>query len=428
LRRAGADIVVALCHSGISHAPPVPGEENAATALAKVGGIDAIFCGHQHLLLPGEDFRGAPGVEADRGALAGVAACMPGFWGGHIGVIDLVLRQSDERWRVESFEVCTRAIYHRDGEAIKPLVEEDVDLVDLTQGAHEATLAYVRKPAGELQAPVHSYFALISDDASVEIVNAAQRWYVERLVPHVAALQGLPILSASAPFKCGGRGGPDYYTSVEAGPIAMKNVADLYVYPNGLRVVKVTGAEAREWLERSASIFRRIDAKIGRPQPLLDKNAVSYDFDVFDGVTYEIDATAPARYDDGGHVVAPDAHRIVNLKFRGAPIDEKAKFLVVTNSYRASGGGSFPACDGSTIVFEAPDSNRDALVHYVAETGHVDPRREANWKFVPWPANLIVTYPTAPAAANVFPPPGLRLTPWGDGDGGFLEMRVEFVG
>ena len=76
---------------------------------------------------------------------------------------------------------------------------------------------------------------------SVEIVNAAQRWYVEKLVPDVPALQGLPILSASAPFKCGGRGGPDYYTSVEAGPIAMKNVADLYVYPNGLRVVKVTG-------------------------------------------------------------------------------------------------------------------------------------------------------------------------------------------
>ena len=154
---------------------------------------------------------------------------------------------------------------------------------------------------------------------------------------------------------------------------------------------------------------------------------MSYDFDVFDGVTYEIDATAPARYDDGGHVVAPDAHRILNLRFRGAPIDEKAKFLVVTNSYRASGGGSFPGCDGSMIVFEAPDSNRDALMRYVAETGHVDPRREANWQFVPWPENLIVTYPTAPAAANVPPPPGLKLTPRGDGEGGFLEMRVEFV-
>ena len=38
-----------------------------------------------------------------------------------------------------------------------------------------------------------------------------------------------------------------------------------------------------------------------------------------------------------------------------------------------------------------------------------------------------MTYPTAPAAANVPPPPGLKLTPRGDGEGGFLEMRVEFV-
>ena len=56
------------------------------------------------------------------------------------------------------------------------------------------------------------------------------------------ALAGLPILSAAAPFKCGGRGGPDYYTDVAAGPVAIKNVADLYVYPNGLRVVKISGA------------------------------------------------------------------------------------------------------------------------------------------------------------------------------------------
>ncbi len=59
LRAAGADLVLALCHSGISHkGPPQPGEENAGLALAEVPGIDAIFLGHQHLLLPGADFAG----------------------------------------------------------------------------------------------------------------------------------------------------------------------------------------------------------------------------------------------------------------------------------------------------------------------------------------------------------------------------------
>ena len=43
--------------------------------------------------------------------------------------------------------------------------------------------------------------------------------------------EGLRVLSAAAPFKAGGRGGPDYYTDVPAGPIAIRNVADLYLYP-----------------------------------------------------------------------------------------------------------------------------------------------------------------------------------------------------
>ncbi len=52
----------------------------------------------------------------------------------------------------------------------------------------------------------------------------------------------MPILSAAAPFKAGGRGGPDYYTDVPVGPVAIKNVADLYLYPNTVRAVEVTGA------------------------------------------------------------------------------------------------------------------------------------------------------------------------------------------
>ena len=95
------DLVVALCHSGISRkAPPQPGEENAALALSRVPGIDAMFLGHQHLLLPGGDFAGIDGVDVARGALYGVPAFMPGFWGSHLGVIDLELERADPSWRV----------------------------------------------------------------------------------------------------------------------------------------------------------------------------------------------------------------------------------------------------------------------------------------------------------------------------------------
>jgi len=70
--------------------------------------------------------------------------------------------------------------------------------------------------------------------------------------------EGLPILSASAPFKAGGRGGPEYFTDVPAGDVAIMNVSDLNLYPNTVHAVKVTGAQLKGWLKRSAGMFNQI--------------------------------------------------------------------------------------------------------------------------------------------------------------------------
>lgn len=425
LRGLGADVVIALCHSGISRKrTAAPGEENAAMALARVGGIDAILTGHQHLLLPGPDFQGIEGVDAILGALHGVPAFMPGFSGSHIGIIDLFLVERENGWHIARSDVSTRPIYERDGDAIKSTADAEPRVLEVARTAHEATLAYVRAPVGAIASSIHSFFALVADDPSIQIVNSAQTWYVRNLSRTVPSLAGLPILSASAPFKCGGRGGPDYYTDVPAGPIAIRNVSDIYVYPNGLRVVKISGAVLREWLERSASLFRRIDPNAKDPQALLDGAFAAYNFDVIDGVAYAIDVTQPARYDADGELVAPDSHRIVDLRFEGAPIDPRADFLVATNSYRANGGGNFPGCDGSTIVFEAPDSNRDVLVRYIVETKRVEPSCRGNWRFAPWPPRAIVTFLTSPAAASVTPPAGISISPMGSAPDGFAMFRI----
>ena len=392
LRSTGVDLVIALCHSGISRkSPPQPGEENAALALAQVPGIDAMFLGHQHLLLPGQDFAGIEGVDVARGALYGVPACMPGFWGSHLGVIDLELERKDAAWRVVLAKVEARPIYARDDRIVAPLAAADPKVLAAAQRAHDETLAYVRSPVGDIASPIQSFFALVADDPSVQIVNSAQSWYVRRLAATMPALKDLAVLSAAAPFKSGGRGGPDYYTDVKAGAIAIKDVAAIYLYPNTLRVVKIDGAALREWLERSARIFRRIDPASVLEQPLIDPTFASYNFDVIGGVAYAIDVTQPSRYDPDGALIAPDAHRIVDLAFDGKPADERQMFIVATNNYRASGGGHFPGCDGSTIVLEAPDANREALVRYIVETKHVEPKADGNWRFVPWPASVIAT-------------------------------------
>ena len=286
------DLIVALCHSGISRLAPALGEENAGQDLAGLGGVDALFLGHQHLLFPGEDFAGVPGADAERGTLHGKPAVMAGFWGSHLGVIDLGLELYAGRWRVVRAEVEARPIARRDADgAVIALVESNAAVLDAAKAAHAATLHYVRTPVGRLATPLHTYLALIADDPTVQLVNAAQRAYAAPLAATRADLASLPILSAAAPFKCGGRGGPDFYTDIAEGPIAIKDVADIYPYPNSVRVVKVDGATLREWLERSASIFRRIDPALRDEQPLLGPAFACYNFDVVDGVEYAIDVT-----------------------------------------------------------------------------------------------------------------------------------------
>jgi 2',3'-cyclic-nucleotide 2'-phosphodiesterase/3'-nucleotidase len=191
--------------------------------------------------------------------------------------------------------------------------------------------------------------------------------------------------------------------------------------------VKIDGATLREWLERSAGIFRRIDPGSALEQPLIDPTFASYNFDVIDGVTYAIDVTQPSRYDSEGALLEPNAHRVVDLQFEGKPVDERQAFLVVTNNYRASGGGGFPGCDGSTIVLEAPDANREALVRYIVETGHVEPKADGNWRFSPWPANVVATFLTSPAALGAAAPHGVKVTPLGDAPGGFVKYRLELT-
>ena len=111
-----------------------------------------------------------------------------------------------------------------------------------------------RRLATSPPSPIQSFFALVADDPSVQIVNSAQSWYVKRLAASTPALKDLAILSAAAPFKSGGRGGPDYYTDVKAGPIAVKDITDIYLYPNSLRAVKVDGATfANGWSARRES-------------------------------------------------------------------------------------------------------------------------------------------------------------------------------
>ncbi len=424
LREEGADIVIALSHSGIDPAASGTMLENAALQLAAVPGIDAIVTGHQHRVWPSEDFSG-DGLDPATGGIGGVPAVMAGFWGSHMGLIDLLLERDGGEWRVAAFETSARPIYARgEDRSVTALVDDYAPPLDATAAVHEETLAYVRAEVGQSTAPLQSYFALVADDPSVQIVSQAQTWYVADLLGGTE-YAGLPVLSAAAPFKAGGRGGPDYYTDVAAGPIAIKNVADVYLYPNTLQAVAITGAQVREWLERSAGIFNRITPG-GADQPLIDPAFPAYNYDSIDGVTYAVDVTQPARYDGDGRLVDASAHRIVDLAFDGAPIDPDARFVVATNNYRAGGGGHFPGADGSTVILASPDTNRDVIVRYIVERGTIAPAADGNWKLAP-AGGATVLYDTGPGSARYLDDiraRGVAIEPAGDAPDGFVRYRI----
>lgn len=424
MKEQGADVIIALSHSGIDGASQSERMENASLYVAGVPGIDAVFTGHQHLVFPNsKDFDGVKGADLKKGTLQGKPAVMGGFWGSHMGLIDLLVEKDGNKWKVVDFTSEARPIYHRD-EAKKVVadVKDKPEVVAAAKAEHEATLAYVRRAVGKTSAPLYSYFSLVADDPSVQIVSNAQTWYIKDMLKE-GQYKDLPVLSAAAPFKAGGRGGADYFTDVPAGDIAIKNVADLYLYPNTVQAVVITGAQVKNWLEMSAGMFNKVEAG-AKDAALLNNDFPSYNYDVIDGVTYQIDLSQPTRFDKNGKVVNADANRIVNLAFDGKPIDPAQKFVVVTNNYRAGGGGNFPDIKADKVIFVAPDTNRDVIVRYIVAQGTINPSADANWTFKPLPGTTAI-FETGPKARQFAAAvKGAKIEDAGDGENGFAKFRL----
>ena len=387
MKAEGADIIIAIPHSGLVTTDPQGNDENASYYLAQVPDIDAIMFGHAHRNFPGDiSYDNLPNIDNTKGTIHGVAAVMPGYWGKFLGVIDLRIQQNENQtWSVVDSQSSLRAISKTNSDrSVTSLVDSHSGVQAAVEHDHQEVKNWVSEPFAKIAAPINSFFALVQDDPSIQVVTDAQTWYVKQIVKGTN-LENLAVLSVGAPFRAG-RGGSDDFTDLAQGDVSYGNVSDLYIYPNTLKVLKLTGAEVKEWLEMSAGQFNEI-VPGSQNQPLINSDFPSYNFDVIDGVEYQIDVSQKAKYDKDGHLVNGQSERIKQLSYQGRAIDLTQEFLVVSNNYRASGGGNFPAINNDKIVIDAPNENRQTVADYLIymtqknpENGF-DPSADGNWHF-----------------------------------------------
>lgn len=421
MRKAGADVVLVLSHSGIGDDKYEKGEENEGYQIASLPGVDAVVTGHSHAEFPSGNGTGFyekyAGVDGVNGKINGTPVTMAGKYGDHLGVIDLNLRYTDGKWSVVGSKAAIRKIDTKSKVA-------DERITAIAKESHEGTVKYVRQQVGTTSAPITSYFALVKDDPSVQIVNNAQIWYAKKELAGTPEAN-LPILSAAAPFKAGTRGDATAYTDIPAGPIAIKNVADLYLYDNVTAILKVTGAQLKEWLEMSAGQFNTIDPTSKEPQQLVNPSYRTYNFDVIDGVTYEFDVTQPNKYDREGKTVNPDASRVRNLKYQGKEVTADQEFIVVTNNYRAN--GKFPGVRDASLNQLLGLENRQAIINYILEEKNINPSADGNWHFTSSIKDADVRFLTADKAKDLVGKDGdiVYLEP--SNQEGFGEFRFVYV-
>ncbi len=421
MRKAGADITLVLSHSGIGDDKYEKGEENEGYQIASLPGVDAVVTGHSHAEFPSGNGTGFyekyPGVDGVNGKINGTPVTMAGKYGDHLGVIDLKMTYTDGKWKVTDSKGSIRKVDTKSNVA-------DQRVVNIAKESHEGTVKYVRQQVGTTTAPITSYFALVKDDPSVQIVNNAQLWYARKELAGTPEAN-LPILSAAAPFKAGTRGDATAYTDIPAGPIAIKNVADLYLYDNVTAILKVNGAQLKEWLEMSAGQFNTIDPNNSQPQNLVNTNYRTYNFDVIDGVTYEFDITQPNKYDREGKLANPNASRVRNLKYQGKEIDPKQEFIVVTNNYRAN--GKFPGVREASLNRLLNLENRQAIINYILAVKNINPSADKNWHFADTIKGLDLRFLTADKAKNLIGTDGDIVYLAASAQEGFGEYKFVYV-
>ncbi|HEX6717857.1 MAG TPA: bifunctional UDP-sugar hydrolase/5'-nucleotidase [Pyrinomonadaceae bacterium] len=331
------DVVVIAMHMGLGedlrtgevNPGQVPHENDAISIAKEVPGVDVIFMGHTH--------REVPSVYIN-----GVLLTQANYWGRHLARADLYLQKAGTGWRM--YAKSARTIPSDDR------LEPDPEVVKIAEPYDQETQGWLSRVIGESPEELTAREARFRDTAILDLIQKVQ------------LEAGKADVSMVASFNSEAR--------IAKGPVSVRDIAGLYVYENTLAVLEVTGQQLKDALEHSAKYFKAYVP--GKPaSDLVDEKIPAYNFDIAEGVTYELDISKPI------------GQRIQNLRFRGQPLAPTRKLRLATNNYRVNGGGGYDMYKNASVVYRSSEEIREMIIDWVERNKTVPTKPNNNWRIVP---------------------------------------------
>ncbi|MGM1061210.1 bifunctional metallophosphatase/5'-nucleotidase [Saccharothrix sp. Mg75] len=355
VKRAGADLVVVAAHSGAdlssSLGDLVPFPENCSALVAEeVPGIDAILVGHAHTEI-------AQRFVTNKVTGRPVLLTEPLFWGKRLSLMEF-----DLEWTARGGWALTAS---RSQVLDTATVPEDAVITRKLRADHDRVVAYVNSKIGTSRSAMSAATARYEDTAALDFVNRVQGEALK-----ASLTEALPVLSLASPFNRA--------AAIPAGDVSVRDVAGLYAFDNTLFGVRLTGAQLKDYLERSVSYFKPLNGP-GPHAPDAVTNADNtpdYLYDVAAGLD------APLTYDVD--LAKPVGQRVTGLSYGGTPVAADQAFAVAVNNYRQSGGGNFPHVATAPVLHNRQLEIRQLLIEWVQERGEIDPAEfsRTDWRLV----------------------------------------------
>jgi 2',3'-cyclic-nucleotide 2'-phosphodiesterase/3'-nucleotidase len=305
--------------------------ENAAVAIAeRVPGVDGILMGHTHREVPAVFINGVLLTQADK-------------YADRLARADFYLEKAEGgRWRVVAKSARTLMIDEK--------VQPDEEVLKLGEPYDRETQSWLGRVIGESVAELTAEDAYFRDTAILDLI---QRVQLEA---------GKADVSMAASFNKQAR--------LPKGPVTVRDIAGLYIYENTLVVIEVTGQQLRDALEHSAKYFRAYEP--GKPvADLVDEKIPGYNFDIAEGVTYDLDISKPV------------GERIQNLSFKGRPLSPTQKLRLAVNNYRVNGGGGYTMFKGAPILYRSSTEIRELIIDWVERNKQIPAEPNNNWRLLP---------------------------------------------